>query len=124
MKKIILAMVLLASTALAAAAPAVHYENTELVRVVDGDTIDLNVDLGFNVHAYPRFRLARINTPEKGQPGAVEATEAMKTRLAAGKITIDVKGHDTYGRWIAEVYVNGKNVNDTMLADKLAKPYP
>lgn len=39
--------------------------DAKLVRVVDGDTVDLSVDLGFRVWAYPRFRLLGIDTPEK-----------------------------------------------------------
>lgn len=101
-----------------------RYDHVTLARVVDGDTVDLDIDLGFSMRVHERFRLARINTPEKGQPGWAEATAATAARLAAGKITVELKGRDKYGRWLAELYVDGRNLNDSLLADKLAKPYP
>ena len=43
--------------------------------VVDGDTIDVVVDLGFKITTKQRLRLNGIDTPEKGQPGFNEAKE-------------------------------------------------
>lgn len=41
-----------------------HY-NAKILNIVDGDTFDLDVDLGFNIHHYIRCRLLDIDTPEK-----------------------------------------------------------
>jgi micrococcal nuclease len=124
MKKIALAFFLCAALMDARGADTWRYERAELIRVVDGDTIDMDIDLGFAVHVRERFRLARIDTPERSEAGWAEATAALKYRLTGAKLTADVKGRDKYGRWLVELYANGKNVNDTMLADRLAKPYP
>jgi len=43
--------------------------------VVDGDTVDALVDLGFKIQTIQRLRLARVNTPERSQPAYTEAKE-------------------------------------------------
>ena len=81
-----------------------EYAATAL-HVVDGDTLDVVVDLGMRVSIEQRIRLYGINTPERGQPGATEAT-AMLTALvmgAPGLIASTVKPHDKYGRWLARL---------------------
>lgn len=91
-------------------------------RVVDGDTLDVTLDLGFHTLRKERLRLARINAPEMKTPqGPVS-----KTRLAemlAGKSVI-VKTQkdktDKYGRFIAEVFVDETNVNDALVAGGFA----
>ena len=50
----------------------------KLVRCVDGDTADLEVDLGFNLTAKIRGRLTGVNTPERGQADYREATEVLE----------------------------------------------
>ena len=97
----------------------------KVTRIVDGDTIDVLCDLGFGVFHSVRCRLARIDTPEKGQPGASEATERVRALAPVGSaIHLATNKGDRYGRWIAEIFtVTGLNVSDTLLAEGLAKAY-
>lgn len=96
----------------------------EVVRVIDGDTLRLNIDLGFKVHLEISARLARINTPERGQDGAQAATERLRSLCPAGsQVTVRTAKGDRYGRWIAEVMAGGANVSDMMLAEGLAVTY-
>ena len=94
----------------------------EVVNVVDGDTVDLKVDLGFRTFRTDRFRMLNINTPERGQEGWSEATQALKSILPVGQKVLIRTVHpkhrdptDKYGRWIAEIYADGENVNDLMV---------
>ncbi len=48
-----------------------------IIKVVDGDTVDAEVLLGFDVKITLRLRLLGINTPERGQPGYKEASNAV-----------------------------------------------
>ncbi len=93
-------------------------------RWVDGDTVDIDVDLGFKVWSEQRFRLARINTPEKKTPGWAEAT-ARSNELAplGASVSVDCLGYDRYGRWIAEITCFSKSVNQALLDEGLALPY-
>lgn len=104
--------------------PSYTYRAT-VVRWVDGDTVWLTVDLGFRLTTTNDFRLYGIDTPERGQPGYAEAT-ARATALAPAGSTVLVttyKNPDKYGRWLAEVFAGGINVNQTLIVEGLARPY-
>lgn len=78
--------------------------------VVDGDTID--------VDTVGRIRLVGINTPEKKQPGYLEAKNFVKKACLGKEVYLDIdnaKHYDKYGRVLAVVYVNGVNINNALL---------
>ena len=78
-----------------------------MTRVIDGDTFETAS------RKHP-VRLANVDTPEKGQPGYVEAKEALG-RLIEGKVVvIDTKARDVYGRSVANVTADGRSVNASM----------
>ena len=91
-------------------------------RVVDGDTLEVTLDLGFSTFRKEKVRLARINAPEmKTAEGPVSKSHL--SELLDGKVlTVQTKRdeRDRYGRYIAEVWVEGVNVNDRMVADSAA----
>lgn len=85
--------------------PAYRYRAT-VTRWVDGDTFDARVDLGFTVHVDQRFRLAGLDTPERGKPGATEAREFCTAQGA--EVTIESVRADKFGRYLARVHFNRK----------------
>lgn len=94
-------------------------------RWVDADTVDLRVDLGFSVYHKLRFRLARINAPERSEPEH-KAALAVATGLADVGTAVIVESYrgDRYGRWIGEVEtLRGENVSSEMLSAGVAKHY-
>lgn len=107
-----------------------------VTKIVDGDTIDVSIDLGFHVWVKQRLRLARVNTPERGQPGFWEATNRVSELCPVGS-EIQVKTYKTgkFGRWIAEVFFKHEgllehqtdgplaNLSDVLLKEELGKPY-
>lgn len=102
------------------------FVKNRVVRWIDGDTVILNVDLGFKVWSEQTFRLARINTPEKGKPGYTEACARVNQLAPVGvELPIHCTGLDKYGRWVAEVYLadNTISVNQTLLNEGLAVAY-
>lgn len=110
--------------AVAAAHPAYHYD-IEIQRVIDGDTLAVVVDLGFNVYHRTHLRLHGINCPEMSGPGGREARDAVVARWAGGgRATASIKGPDKYGgRWLAVVYFNGESLNDWLVSNGHAVPY-
>jgi endonuclease YncB( thermonuclease family) len=102
--------------------PVRTFEYATIVNVVDGDTCDIELDLGFSVKMKLRFRLAGINAPEIGTPGAKEATDYLKSFLSYGVVVKSTK-LDKYGRYLAEIDCNGLNINQSMIDKKLAVPY-
>lgn len=85
-----------------------HTYRALVVRVVDGDTVDLDVDLGFHLTARIRARLARVDTPERGEPGWAFAGDELRRLLGEaaddeGYVIVRTSKTGKYGRWIAEI---------------------
>lgn len=99
---------------------------TKIDKVVDGDTVDVFIDLGFRVWHKERIRLAGIDTAEKNTP----LGKALKTFLIAnleGKtIKLQVSKPDKYGRYLGKIFL-GKDstvsINDQLVKSGLAKSY-
>ncbi len=97
-------------------------------RIVDGDTIDVRLDLGFHVWTYIRLRLRGVNAPEVRGPereAGLRTSAMLRERLPAGS-PISVASHKTgkYGRWIADVEHMGRDIGECLLDQGLAKPLP
>lgn len=87
----------------------------KVARVVDGDTVDFLVDLGFGVTMKIRGRLTGVNTPERGHPQWTLATNTCadllnKVTNELGYVTISTGKTGKYGRWL--VTIDG--VNDVL----------
>lgn len=108
---------------------AVSYSyKAELVRVIDGDTIVLDIDLGFETWLRNQpIRLYGIDTPEITGPTKQEGL-AVKTWLEEqlhGRQVIlqsvqDKKGK--FGRWLGIIFADGENLNDELIETGRAKP--
>lgn len=98
------------------------FQYAVILHVVDGDTCDIMVDLGFGVAIKQRFRLANINTPERGQPGWQEATDFLTT-FVGRPLVIVVTKLDKYGRYLAELLEGDVSINQLLLDKGLAVRY-
>lgn len=98
-------------------------------RVVDGDTVDIVVDLGFSVNVEMRFRLYGIDTPEKNDPSesvrelAIKASQWATTELTGKTVTIKSHSTDKYGRYLAEVFLGERDINKELITLGLARSY-
>lgn len=95
----------------------------EIYNVVDGDTVDGFVDLGYRIWTKQRYRLLGVNTPEKGKLGALEATNYVKDRILNKEVLIQSEKDDSFGRWLATIYYEGSTINLELLEHALAVPY-
>lgn len=105
----------------------------EVRRWVDGDTIELLVDLGLDTHHRGKFRLARVDAPETALRRGVTPEEkarglALKAALAErwpkgtpGVVQITERGK--YGRWVVELVIDQVNVSDYLLEEGLAEGF-
>lgn len=103
-----------------------------VLNVVDGDTIDVTIDLGFYVHRLERVRLSRINafetklgkaTTAEDKKKGLEGKEFLSGLLLNKQVTLQslkVNDFEKYGRFLAEVCIDGKNVNDLMVENGFA----
>jgi micrococcal nuclease len=112
-----------------------EYFVDEVKNVVDGDTIDVVIDLGFDILFASRVRLAGIDTPEsrttdKAEKAlGIEAKEYLKKQLKDAKSVVirteKMNSSEKYGRILGWVYVNGESesVNNKMINDGYAWGY-
>lgn len=101
------------------------YECTVL-KVVDGDTMDLTIDLGFKIYREDRFRLARINAPELRTEEGKQLKTLLAEKYTGATVFVETHKSDIYGRYIAEIWTEEEcihNLSDWLLEQKLAVPY-
>ena len=112
-----------------------EYFVKEVKNVVDGDTIDVIIDLGFDILFASRVRLAGIDTPEsrttdKSEKAlGIEAKEYLKKQLKDAKSVVirteKMDSSEKYGRILGWVYINGESesINNKMINDGYAWGY-
>ena len=112
-----------------------EYYVRKVENVVDGDTIDVLIDLGFDILFQSRVRLAGIDTPEsrtkdlKEKTLGLESKEYLKKHLKDAKSVVikteKMDSSEKYGRILGWLYVNGdtESVNDKMINDGYAWGY-
>lgn len=112
-----------------------EYFVKEVKSVVDGDTIDVVLDLGFNILYAQRVRLAGIDTPEsrttdKAEKAlGLEAKDYLKKKLAGAKTVVirteKLDSSEKYGRILGWLYVDGsgESINNQMIEDGYAWGY-
>lgn len=105
--------------------------NAICTRVVDGDTIDARVDLGFSVWVECRVRLQGIDAPETRTKNLEEKQAGFKTKAflqavmddCDNKFVLKSHGVGKYGRCLGTIYVEDENINERLLAEGLAEEY-
>lgn len=102
-----------------------YIRQVEVTRVVDGDTFDAIVDLGYGVRTHKRFRLLECDTPELGQPLHDEATKFATDMIMGKKVFVQSMKPDVYGRYLAYVYIDeqGDTLNKQLVDKGLAHVY-
>lgn len=82
-----------------------HRYKAVVDRIVDGDTLIVSVDLGFEVWTKKRLRLRGINCAEKNTPEGTAATTFVKDRLPSGTtVAVQTFSTDLHGRYVADVF--------------------
>lgn len=103
-----------------------HYEyDAEVLKVVDGDTVDLRVDLGFSIFTEMRVRLYGINAPELNTQAGKDARAWLLNKLLPNITVRTIKDRqEKYGRYLAVLLdESGNSINEQMVAVGHAVPY-
>jgi len=110
--------------------------SAEILRWVDGDTVILSIDLGFNISVKEKARLARVDAPEVRKYAHVTESEkrrglALKQRLnemlpVGTLVVVSAVKKGKYGRYLVEVWYQDKdgsrnNLNDWLLNKNLVE---
>jgi len=116
-----------------------NFRVTEITKVLDGDTIDVLIDLGFDLFKKERVRIAGVDTPEKRTRNleekalGVDATNWLKEKLESTLVGDDeltirtelVGGVGKYGRLLGWLYVGESvvSLNEQMITEGYAHAY-
>ena len=116
-----------------------NFRVTEINRVVDGDTIDVTIDLGFELYKKERVRVAGVDTPEKRTRDleekalGIDATNYLKKKLEdtiAGDEELTIRtelkgGMGKYGRLLGWLYIgeDSVSINEVMINEGYAWAY-
>ena len=116
-----------------------NFRVTEINRVLDGDTIDVTIDLGFDLYKKERVRIAGVDTPEKRTRDleekalGIDATNWLKEKLEstlAGDDELSIRtelvgGVGKYGRLLGWLYIGDAEVslNEQMITEGYAWEY-
>lgn len=114
--------------------PNIWAYRAQLVRVIDGDTLDVVIDQGLHTHRTERLRLLGVNTPEmKGatRPAGLAAAAFVTDWLARvpfdddWPLIVRTERGDAFGRWLARVWRqhDAACLNDTLLMVGHAVPF-
>jgi micrococcal nuclease len=110
-----------------------EYRIKNVLKVVDGDTIDVDIDLGFNISYTQRVRLAGIDTPESRTRDlyekklGLESKDWLKNALNNAK-SIVIKTEkpnstEKFGRILGWLFVDDVNLNNAMIDQGYAWSY-
>jgi len=116
-----------------------NFRVVEVVKIIDGDTADFILDLGFDLYKKERVRVAGVDTPEKRTKNleekalGIDATNWLKEKLEstiAGDDELSVRtelvgGVGKYGRLLGWLYRGDEqlSLNEQMIAEGYALPY-
>ena len=109
-----------------------QYKIKKIHRIIDGDTVDVDIDLGFNITIKQRVRLKGIDAAETRTKDLEEKAEGIKARLwlekelsREGEWIIETTKEDKYGRILGTLYLvnDPVTVNQRMLNEGIAYPY-
>ena len=105
--------------------------NAKLDRVVDGDTVDAMIDLGFDTWVHKRIRLLGIDAPETRTRDLDEKAQGLATKArltdlleaADGVFVLRSHGVGKYGRCLGTIFIGQSNINELLLSEGLAEVY-
>lgn len=108
-----------------------EYKIKEVIRIIDGDTIEILIDIGFNIFHKEKVRLNRIDTPEIHSKNEFEkklGKEAIDYLQAwiekQNSLSIRTSKDDKYGRILGEIYGDSsKSINDLLIENGYAWEY-
>lgn len=101
-----------------------------ITNIIDGDTVDAVVDLGYNITTSQRFRLKNINAAEMTgatKEQGLKAKVFLQGLILGKKVTITSSKTDSFGRYLATIYIQMADVevdvNRFMITKGMALPY-
>lgn len=108
-----------------------EYKVDKVLKIIDGDTIDLEINLGFDIKIKQRIRLAGIDAPEtrtldlEEKAKGLDAKSWLEEQLKDQEIIIKTIKEEKYGRMLGYLYTKNHSltINERMIEEGFAKKY-
>lgn len=109
-------------------AMSMNVDRGEVLRIIDGDTVEVRLDVGYGFEIHDKARIYGINAPERYTPEGPVATSFLASMAPVGSAVyverMGSDGRDKYGRLLIKVYTPAcKDVGAAMLDAGQAVPY-
>ena len=104
------------------------YRQVICLRVIDGDTVELEIDMGNRIKWRNNFRLYGIDTPERNTPDYLSAKRYLEDLLMNRLSYVETHKPDKFGRWLVDLYIpavksGDLHINQLMIVEGHAKEY-
>jgi len=110
------------------------YKVKSIKRVIDGDTVEVEIDLGFHLTLCDKVRLAGVNTPETRTTNPEEKEKGLKSKawmqdrlsnIEGKELIVKFVKEEKYGRLLGWLYFVGEpnTLNEQLINEGLAEPY-
>jgi micrococcal nuclease len=92
-----------------------------ITNIVDGDTVDAIIDVGFRQFTTQRLRLLGIDTPElndkvlENRDKAKQAKEYLASLILGKSVIVQTSKSDSFGRWLGTIYLDDLNINEHLI---------
>lgn len=107
---------------------SLYYFKAKCYDVIDGDTVKLMIDVGFDTYRDKRVRFLNVDTPEKGQVNHKEATDFVKECILNKEVIVKTYKPDSFGRYLGEIWYydegrkNYRLLSNDLIDNGLEKP--
>lgn len=95
------------------------YPHTRVTRIIDGDTVAVDIDMGVGIHYVTNVRLVGVLAPERYEPEGPRATALLEQVCPVGtEVTLVSLKREKYGRLLGEIYLaDGTYINGLVQAE-------
>ena len=103
-----------------------YFYKAKIIKVIDGDTVDAIIDVGFRQFTTQRLRLLGIDTPELNDKDitlrekAKEAKTYLENLILNKDVIVNTFKSDSFGRWLGVIYLNDENINERLITEGYA----
>ncbi len=107
----------------------IYVYKAHVERVIDGDTADVTISLGFDMYLKERLRFYGIDCPETRTKDKVEKKRGLEAKQYVKKLiegkdgTLETKKVGKFGRPLCIIFIDGLNLNEHLVKTGRAKPY-
>ena len=103
--------------------------SAKVLSVYDGDTCTLLIDIGFSIHIKEKVRFLGLDCPEirtrdkEEKKKGLLVKQFVKDLIEGKEVIIKTTKRGKFGRYLVEIFINGKSLNKMLINKKYAKPY-